>query len=390
MTERAGRLLPALWATSPVELSNRPLLEEIEAPNVWRRPPALFVEDLSGLSIQHSLLVDHPHERHGTCRQPFWDVWLFGHHHFHAVIDAGLRLDCQDIKGCMSRLHYHVAHHPGRHLPIPQIFQDDDIFRVDMEPISAPTTTALEESVYFATPSEPLNWGMWLLQALPAAQDFLVNRPAEKILIYAGRDWQRTLLNSLGIPDDLIVHQELGQTYRCRHIVMRQYSHVDLVPTVADRNLYDCVARDLGIDADGAPSRRLFLSRRQVTRKSDGKYRALLNEEELIDGFRSRGFEIVEPESLPFIEQVRLFRSASLIVGLGGAALFNVVFCKPGTTIISIESSMAFANGHSMLFGSLGHPFGFVFGHQDLTDPSPVHKRWTIDVTGTLAAIDRL
>jgi capsular polysaccharide biosynthesis protein len=98
-------------------------------------------------------------------------------------------------------------------------------------------------------------------------------------------------------------------------------------------------------------------------------------------------FEIHEPETMTFADQIKLFRESSVVVGLGGAALFNVVFCKPGTTVVSIESSNSFVHNHAALFASLGHKYGFIFGCQDVTDTAPVHKRWSIDVDGLLSVL---
>jgi capsular polysaccharide biosynthesis protein len=82
-----------------------------------------------------------------------------------------------------------------------------------------------------------------------------------------------------------------------------------------------------------------------------------------------------------------LFAEAELIVGLGGAALFNVIFCPPTTRVVSIESSADFAHNHASLFAALGHRFGFIFGRQDPEDETPVQKRWTVDVDGVMRAV---
>ena len=116
----------------------------------------------------------------------------------------------------------------------------------------------------------------------------------------------------------------------------------------------------------------------------------MTNEDALIVAMVGLGFEIHEPEKLSIPDQIRLFREAELVVGLGGAAFFNVVFCRPGTRVVSIESSTQFVDGHARLFASSGHRFAFVFGRQDETDPQPVHKRWTIDVEGVVAIVKGL
>ena len=112
-----------------------------------------------------------------------------------------------------------------------------------------------------------------------------------------------------------------------------------------------------------------------------------MNETSLVRAFTNRGYEIVEPELFSFPDQIRLFAEADLVVGLGGAGMFNTIFSPPSTRVVSIESSTDFAHNHADLFGSLGHPFAFIFGAQDPEDTTPVQKRWTIDVKETMKAI---
>jgi len=61
--------------------------------------------------------------------------------------------------------------------------------------------------------------------------------------------------------------------------------------------------------------------------------RIMRNEGALIAELRRRGFDIVVPGTLPFTEQVRTFRNASLVVGPHGAGLTNIAFCEPGTIV---------------------------------------------------------
>jgi capsular polysaccharide biosynthesis protein len=217
--------------------------------------------------------------------------------------------------------------------------------------------------------------------------DFLSGGQGERFFAYVGRDWQRGLLHAVGIPEEKLVNQELGRTYHCNDLVLRQFSHMDLVPTPWERDALARAANHVAGGGKVTAKRRLFLSRRSVTRETNGLYRALQNEDALVEGFAARGYEVVEPELLSFPDQVRLFAEAELVVGLGGAALFNIVFSPPTTRVLSIESSAVFAHNHACLFGALGHPFAFIFGRQDPEDETPVQKRWTVDVEGVMRAV---
>lgn len=380
--------LPALEVAFPERIFADPNSKCIEPTDTWTRPPADLVADLSGMNLRHTLLIEQESERHGTYLRPLANALVFGHHHLHSFLTNSFRFDCQDIKGYRTRLDYHITHHPGRDLPIPQIVRDGDAYRVDMSRVSSGTITPIGGTVYFGTPTEPLNWGMWLLQAVPAAWDFVHSRSADRFFCYVDCAWQRALLDVMGVANDAIIHQELGRTYCCDSVILRQYSAVDLVPSPAERDLYARLAHEFTDCRAVTAKKKIFVSRLSVTKRHGG--RALQNENELIECLLIRGFQIVEPESMSFQEQMQLFQEAEIVIGLGGAGLFNVVFCRPGTRVVSIESSTAFVHGHALLFAALGHRFAFVFGRQDPNDDAPVHKRWSIDVTGAMEAIDSL
>lgn len=75
--------------------------------------------------------------------------------------------------------------------------------------------------------------------------------------------------------------------------------------------------------------RRLYLSR-------SGQRRSRPNDEELEDWLMAHGFEVFDGHGLSVFEQMRLFRSATIIVGMHGAAFSNIVWCRERTKLIEI------------------------------------------------------
>ena len=65
--------------------------------------------------------------------------------------------------------------------------------------------------------------------------------------------------------------------------------------------------------------------------------RVLINEREIKDFLYSEGFDIIKPENYSFKEQVKIFSSAKIIVGLYGAAMMMLSFCKKNTKVIEIK-----------------------------------------------------
>lgn len=114
-------------------------------------------------------------------------------------------------------------------------------------------------------------------------------------------------------------------------------------------NIRSCLYRIMETQGE----RKIYISRKNCDSSR------LVNEAEMIPLFKEAGFEIVYPEYLSFEEQVRMFSSAKCIVGVTGAALTNILYCRQGTILgciipqeyeFCIYSSIAYAVGCQTLF----------------------------------------
>tara|TARA_B100001057_G_scaffold246100_1_gene246423 strand:+ start:1886 stop:2983 length:1098 start_codon:yes stop_codon:yes gene_type:complete len=78
--------------------------------------------------------------------------------------------------------------------------------------------------------------------------------------------------------------------------------------------------------------RKIFLDR------STSKYNhcKIFNQSFLNNWLKKNSFGIYTPEKLSQEKQIYLFKNASIILGAHGAALTNIIFCKPGTKVIEI------------------------------------------------------
>ena len=75
---------------------------------------------------------------------------------------------------------------------------------------------------------------------------------------------------------------------------------------------------------------KIYLSRQKSS------YRNLINEGDIIDILKKKGFRIIDLNDLSVFDQINLFSSASVIVSPTGSSLANIVFCNPETKIIEI------------------------------------------------------
>ncbi len=264
----------------------------------------------------------------------------------------------------------------------------EDGYTVSFEAVADGDVVQLEGPVFLATPIEPDNWGRWLSTVVPKVFRYVQSgRPRHPMLCRSAKTWQKRLLEFLGADLDRVIEHDPGRTYACPRVLTTTYSAADITPTASEMDVF----RDIARQCCGARQRfgpRIFVSRASRS-ASAPKYRVLTNEAELLAKVEALGFELIEPETLSFEDQVARFASASFVVGLGGAGMFNVLFCRPGAKVITIESGPTFIGGHSRLFAAAGLRYGVVFGLPDDTDPAPIHKRWSVDTGKVIDAIRR-
>ncbi|MCJ2120607.1 glycosyltransferase family 61 protein [Methylobacterium sp. J-001] len=124
-----------------------------------------------------------------------------------------------------------------------------------------------------------------------------------------------------------------------------------------------------------ASGRRIFLSRRGFLQ------RQLINEAEVIDTLKRVGFEVVYPEQLSFVEQVKLYHSADLIVGSASSALTNCIFCNPNARVIALihENRSFNFRGYTSMITSSGAKVLFIRGETIANEKThPFHANYRV------------
>ena len=372
-----GRFLLRDWPPSDGTLT------VIEAPKVEQLRPPEFVCNLSGKQIPDWFSTRD--QIHGSYLVSRSDVLLFGANHL--VSQSGL-WSCETRM--FKRQFMELAANPGFSHFFPGVkpgieFEGDQIV-LDFNTLRQHDVDSITEPVFLATPLEPDIWGRWIATVLPKCVQFKVFGKGRKFFCRAAHPWQRDLLQLMGIEEAQVLEHDPGKTYFCRDALTVEYSVADLRVSEAEKQVYADLADACRRDSADTFGERIFVSRLSTSAKHP-HFRVLQNECDLIAALGKLGFKTVQPEQLPVKEQIGMFARAKCVVALGGSALFSVRFCPPGTTVVDIESSDLFLGLHSAMLSSVGHRFGVIVGQQDPADPTPVHKRWTIDVQRACTAI---
>lgn len=365
--------------------AGRTLLEVLEPAHAWHRPAPAGLVLARATPIDTSALAAEDRLVHGSELAELRDVVTLG---FDALLHGNTlhgRYRWDWVR------HGHAQQLAARgawgHPPGEPVSSHPDGFYI--KPAVLVASETIERPVFWGTPDEGANWGMWLLLTIASAELFLRRRDRyEAFLCWCPLRWQRPFLKTLGIDDGLILPQAADRAVLLRQVGLLQQDARDLVVTPWLRGVIDHFMARLGLPRQEHGSRRIFLSRLSITQQ--GAYRGLIQEATLVAAMADRGFEIVEPERMTLTEQVALFRDAACVVGLGGAGLFNTIFCPPSAKVVTIESSLEFAPAHANLFASCGMEYGVVLGEPDPTDPAPIQKRWNLGLEEALGGIDAM
>jgi len=230
---------------------------------------------------------------------------------------------------------------------------------------------------------EPSNFGSFLFRVLPKLHS-VRSRGLGHLPMVAwakGRQFAE-LLGLCGLPEDrLIRHDTLLRTRFDRALapgLRNPHAFIDR----ESRALLRSIAR--GRPDSGA--RRLYISR--LGRTSGYRLiRRMVNEAEVIEAMVGLGFTVIEPEHLNAVDQVAAFASAEIVVGPAGSGLFNMVFARPETKVVDIESEPHWIYAHAGLFAACHARYGLFVGEVDPSDPAPVHRSFTVNVP---ALVDRV
>lgn len=116
--------------------------------------------------------------------------------------------------------------------------------------------------------------------------------------------------------------------------------------------------------------KKFFISRKNT------KWRQY-NEDEVIKVVVSKGYEVVYPEMMTVKEQFSLFNNADEIVAASGAAISNIICCRPGTKVLVLVSVRIDGAIFSTIAKTLGIDMRYMVG--TITNYNNVQSDFRID-----------
>jgi hypothetical protein len=213
----------------------------------------------------------------------------------------------------------------------------------------------------------------WVGQALPAIYSSTLGRKDKILALPPLSPDQQESLDLLGHNRTPKMTLERGKAYALRKAEYNQFLNGggSFAYLHREREAFQRIARAAGPPGNGP--NRLYIAR------TDASRRRMVAEDELVRMLAARGFHIVTPGTLSFVEQVRLFAGANVVVGLHGAGLTNIVFCRPGTLVYEILP----AHYTNACFCNLAYNCGLRYwadAFESEGEGLPVLRDWNVDL----------
>ncbi|WP_018262899.1 glycosyltransferase family 61 protein [Methylobacterium sp. WSM2598] len=145
-----------------------------------------------------------------------------------------------------------------------------------------------------------------------------------------GADYARVILERLGLGPGDLVH--FDRPVRLPRLLLPEPAFEERAFVHA---VYGALCREIGRPFRDGPAldRPVYLTK---TRLPAGIAR-IANEEAIVEELDRRGVEIVAPETLPFVEQVRLVSTRRVVMGSTGSAFHTTIFAAPGRRVLGLN-----------------------------------------------------
>ncbi len=254
------------------------------------------------------------------------------------------------------------------------------------------TEQRLAGTALFLAVLEPGNYGSFLFRVLPqlfAAAS--LGLTYDFIVASARTHWLLDAIRLTGLPlQPILLPQEIFGA-RIATLIFFNDFYVEGFFTRDTARAFHDLARRVTPAAGPDPSNGSIYVSRTLAHLRTPHYRKLDNEMDLEARARARGYAVVYPETLTFVEQIGRFHRSHRIAGASGSGMLNAVFTPAGGRVLDIESFHVTVRQHAKIYSSTGKSYSFCFGEFDGNDQRVATVRtWHLDPDQFDAALDWL
>jgi hypothetical protein len=202
--------------------------------------------------------------------------------------------------------------------------------KIDRLPMTVNTTVA----VLLCGQVGHYNYFHWLYDVLPRLQlieGFVGRDECVKVLLpQLALPFQKQSLDLLGLqPSNVITSTDCSFIQARKLITTTHPIHTSWHPPAWTIDFLR--SRFLPAVSDASAGSRIY-----ITRGDSSNGRVLLNEATLLKALENLGFQSLTLSELNLADQIAIFSRAQVVVGVHGAGLTNLTFCRPGTKVYEL------------------------------------------------------
>ncbi|MEV7398348.1 glycosyltransferase 61 family protein [Aeromicrobium sp. NPDC092404] len=228
----------------------------------------------------------------------------------------------------------------------------------------------------------------FLLDVLPrwgVFEESMPGREPDAIHVPSTTRYHRELLALSGLDRLPVIEASRSTAVRARHLLVPSPANP---MEVAPRGMVEWVRRTFPAVETADKPKRIF-----VTRTGGRNTRRLIEEPELWPELEGRGFVRIDPGAMSVRDQIDHFAAADVIVGIHGAALTNLVFAKPGVSVLELFTSTYVKHCFWAITDSIeGASYRYLIGGEPRPagELSGIQADISLDPKRVLAAVDDL
>ena len=182
---------------------------------------------------------------------------------------------------------------------------------------------------------EPAKYGALLFRVLPKIGTGSLASRHRRVVAPVYSHSFKDLFSMAGVESDRLVSHDTRKIYHYRKVIIPSLRNPYALLDEETIRFYAFMRNRHGTRSR---ARKLFITRRGWTGSYAANHRIMLNEERLVSELVPNGLDRSRPTICVRSNRSRPSHQRIVIVGASGSAMFNVVFCHPGTRLISIES----------------------------------------------------
>ena len=281
----------------------------------------------------------------------FHDVQLIGNYAVGFSSEGGMILETTPPQ--FNPINSHVA----QYLPLKSLITES------MAIVSEP---ALETACSLVTPwsRNYFHWFTDFLTQLEAVDYYQQRTGVEvKLIVEPPNQWQEASLEMLGFtPQNCFIWKQSTRYLKVKNLLVPSYRRnyanyrYESVDPDACRWVRNRILSYFNLNVDDInPTNKIYISRGQALA------RKVVNEAEVISALKPLGFVDYKLEKMTFVEQVKLFHQAEIVIAPHGAGITNIIFAQQPIVIELFGSFVArtyanLARGLGCKYGCLSFP----------------------------------